>query len=215
MNPQNIKTPLVACDCIVLNIQNSTLKVLLIKLAREPYKDKWALPGGLVKIDETLRQTALRYLNQTESAAKKIYLDQLYVYSDIKRDPRQRVISIAFLGIVRKQNLIKLKESEAYSENKWFEANQLPEMAYDHKNMLELAIKRIRDKAERSVISLQFLPASFTLTEMQKIYETLLGHSLDKRNFRKKTMALGLVKPLAKQRHEGRGRPAEVFRVAK
>lgn len=207
-------TPLVACDCIVLNIQDNKLKVLLIKLNREPFGGNWALPGGLIKTNETLRQTALRHLNLTEQSAKKIYLDQLWAYSDIKRDPRQRVISIAFLGIARQQNSIKLIKSEAYSEAKWFPRDQLPKMAYDHEEMLAWAIKRIQQKAERSIITLAFLPAKFTLTQMQKIYETVVGDSLDKRNFRKKIIALGLVMPLKKQLFEARGRPAKMFRVA-
>lgn len=207
--------PLCASDCIILSIIKNTLYIFLIQLSREPFAEKWSLPGGLVKLTETLKGSACRHLNLTREQAKKIFLEQLCAYSDVKRDPRQRVVSIAFIGITRSPKMIGLKKSDAYSEAKWFPVDKLPEMAYDHKRMLRLAIKRIRGQAERSFVPLRFLPASFTLGEIQKIYEILLGHPLDKRNFRKRIMALGLVEPLKKQRHKGRGRPAELFKVTK
>jgi 8-oxo-dGTP diphosphatase len=186
--------PAVAVDCAVFGLDGGALKVLLIQRALEPFAGAWALPGGFVKMDEDLETSARREL-QEETGVTKLYLEQLRSYGDPGRDPRERVITVAWFAIV---NLFDhtLKADTDAREARWFGLDSLPTLAFDHQNIVADALARLRGKLRYQPLGFEFLPKKFTLTQLQKLYETILGEPMDKRNFRKKILSTGLLVPL-------------------
>lgn len=204
-----MKTPLVTADIIIFTVMEKDLRVLLIKREIEPFKGKWAIPGGFVKIDETLEDAAKRELYE-ETGVKDVYLEQLYTFGDLKRDPRARVITIAYFALVDSCD-VKIKASSDASDVNWFPVKQLPELAFDHKEILEYALKRLRWKLEYTTVAFKLLPEKFTLTQLQEVYEIIFNKELDKRNFRKKILNLGLVKETKETQKEVSHRPAKLY----
>ncbi len=200
---------ILATDIVIFTIHDGQLKVLLIKMTRAPYTGKWAIPGGLIAPDESADQAALRHL-QAKTNVKDIYLEQLYTFGRIDRDPRGRVVSVAYFALIPSIN-VHLKTTADYAGIDWFPVKKLPPLAYDHSEIIACAIERLKSKLAYSTISYGLLPKEFTLSELQSVYEVILARTLDKRNFRKKILSLGLIRPTGKKRRGPANRPAELF----
>jgi 8-oxo-dGTP diphosphatase len=197
-------------DGVVFGFGAGELKVLLIQRALEPFKGKWALPGGFVHVDETLDEAARRELVE-ETGLEDIYLEQLYTFGTVKRDPRERVVSVAYYALVKLSDH-KAKAATDAAEAKWFPVSQLPKLAFDHADILALALTRLQGKVRYQPIGFELLPPKFTLSDLQHLYEAILGAELDKRNFRKKVLGFGLLVALNESQVGGRHRPAQLFR---
>jgi len=184
--------PALTVDIVVFGFDGGVLKVLLIKRKLEPYKDRWALPGGFVSIDETLDQAALRELKE-ETGLRNVFLEQLFTFGTLERDPRERVVSVAYYALVKlgKHNVVA--DSDA-KETAWFAVKELPKLAFDHKEILGTALTRLKGKVRYQPIGFELLPPTFTLSQLQQLYETVLERSLDKRNFRKKVFTMNLLR---------------------
>lgn len=197
-------------DCVVFGFDEGALKILLIRRGIDPFKNCWALPGGFVKPEETLDEAALRELEE-ETGLKNVYLEQLYTFGAIDRDPRERVISVAYFALVRRADHLPAAATDA-DEAGWFDAAETPDLAFDHSEILSTALQRLRGKIRWQPIGFELLPEKFTLTKLQDLYEAILGRELDKRNFRKKLLALDLLIPLEETTTAGSRRPAQLFR---
>lgn len=206
MIKQNI---LITVDNIVFSIVDQQLQVLLIKRLIEPFKDMRALPGWFVLENENLEKAAHRELEE-ETSVKNIYLEQLYTFSDVNRDPRGRVISCAYMALVARENIIINPGSDA-AETQFFAVNKLSKLAFDHKKVIEYAFQRLKWKMEYTNIAQYILPRKFTLSELQKVYETILSQDIDVRNFRKKIEKLGLVKETGEKEIGVQYRPAKLY----
>lgn len=199
----------VTVDVLIFTIQDNRLKIILVKRGIKPFKGMWAIPGGFVKEEEGLDDAAFREMAE-ETGVKDVYLEQLYSFGDPKRDPRGRVITVAYFALIP-SDPIKLKATADVTEAEWFPVNKLPKLAFDHKKIIDYAIERLKNKIEYSNIAHGLLPNRFRLSELQKVYEIILGHKLDKRNFRKKMLSLGLLKETGERELEGAHRPAMLY----
>jgi len=203
--------PAVTTDIVIFTIHDERLELLLIRRASEPYRDCWALPGGFVDIDEDLDACALRELDE-ETGVTGVYLEQLYTFGAPNRDPRERVISVAYYALVP-PNRVSIRAASDARDVAWFQLDQLPRLGFDHEQIVDMAHARLASKLQYSTIALQFMPEHFTLGELQKVYETILGEPLDKRNFRKRLMALDCLKDTGQHRRNGNHRPARLYAV--
>ena len=201
--------PAVSTDIVIFTIQEQGLKVLLIRRLSEPFQNGWALPGGFVEIDEDLEQAALREL-QEETGISGVYLEQLYTFGKPDRDPRERVITVSYYSLVPIDRLTVGAASDA-RELGWYDIEALPELAFDHKQIIAKAKQRLTAKLDYSTIALQFMPCKFTLSELQRVYEIIHGEPLDKRNFRKRVMAFGCIDDTGEVRRNGSHRPARLY----
>lgn len=197
-------------DCVVFGLDESELKVLLIERALEPFKGKWALPGGFVRVDETLDEAARRELAE-ETGLKNVFLEQLYTFGTVNRDPRERVVSVAYYALV-KLAAHETKAATDASDSRWFPVSKVPKLAFDHAEILATALARLKGKVRYQPIGFELLPPKFTLSQLQHLYEAVLATDLDKRNFRKKVLGFGLLVPLKETQMAGRHRPAQLFR---
>ncbi len=202
--------PALTVDCVVFGIDEAALKVLLIERAEPPFRGKWALPGGFVEIDEDISVAAARELSE-ETGIDKVYLEQLYTFGEPGRDPRGRVVTVAYYGLVNRVEHVPQAASDA-AQAKWFEVRDLPPLAFDHKKILPVAIERLRGKVRYAPIGFELLPKKFSLTQLQRLYEIILERPLDKRNFRKKVDALGFVVATGETEKNVRRRAAQLYR---
>ena len=203
--------PAVTVDIVIFTIVDDDFKVLLIQRGIEPHEGMWALPGGFVGIDESLRRAAWRELKE-ETGVHAAFLEQLSAFGHPDRDPRERVITVAYYALIPFDRL-ELKASTDARKAELFSMNKLPELAFDHAKILRRAHQKVKTKIDEPIIALQLVPESFTLSELQRVHERILGTSLDKRNFRKKILALDLLTPTGEQRRDGPHRPAKLYRV--
>ncbi len=199
----------IAVDVVLFTIQDGTLKVLLVKRQQAPYRGAWALSGGLVGQDESVDTAILREL-QEETNIGNIYLEQLYTFGEPNRDPRGRVITVAYYAVVNWQQF-QLKARQRVSEANWFAVKRLPALAFDHQRIVDYALERLRNKINYTTVGFQLLPREFTLTELQRSYEVIVGQRLDKRNFRRKMLQLGILKGTREFQANGRQRPARLY----
>ncbi len=202
--------PMVTVDILIFTIQDDKLKALFIKRDIEPQKGMWALPGGFVRMEESLDDAAKRELEE-ETGVKDVYLEQLYTFGDPERDSRGRVITVAYFALINAEKQ-KLKASTDVADAQWFNAYNIPTLAFDHKKIFDYAMQRLRWKLEYTTVAFQLLTKEFTLTQRQAIYETILNKKLDKRNFRKKIFALDLVEETGKMTEGAAHRPAKLYR---
>lgn len=202
--------PSLTVDCVVFGIRDSTLHLLLIQRAHPPFKGHWALPGGFVDMDETTEQAARRELEEETSLAD-IFLEQLYTFSEVDRDPRDRVVSVAYFALVRADTHIPAAASDA-AEASWFDVDELPDLAFDHDRIIEVALQRLRGKIQYQPLGFELLPKQFTLRELQDIYEIVLGRELDKRNFRRKLQNMGVLEKTENFEQGVPRRPARLYR---
>jgi len=203
--------PAVTTDIVIFTLEDDALKVLLIRRAGEPFKDSWALPGGFIEIDEDLETGALRELEE-ETGVTGVYLEQLYTFGQPDRDPRERVITVAYYALVPIDRLHIRAASDA-SEVAWHPCKQLPALAFDHARIIQLALERLAAKIDYSTLALQFMPKRFTIGELQRVYEAILGEPQDKRNFRKRVMAYDCLEATGETRRNGNHRPAQLYAV--
>ncbi len=198
-----------AVDVVLFTIQAAQLKVLLIKRRQPPYQGTWALPGGMVGRDESVDTAALRAL-QEETSIGNVYLEQLYTFGELNRDPRGRVITVAYYALVNAEQ-VSLRGSSVRKTAAWFAVKQLPPVAFDHRRIVEYALARLRNKINYTTVGFQLLPKAFTLTELQSSYEVILNQSLDKRNFRRKMLQLRILARMREFKKKGRQRPARLY----
>jgi len=203
--------PAVTTDIVIFTIRQDQLKVLLIKRALPPFQGEWALPGGFVHIDEDLEAGARRELEE-ETGVRDVYLEQLFTFGQPNRDPRERVITVAYYALIPSDR-IELRAASDAEGVSWFGLDELPELAFDHAAILKMAQQRLVAKLDYSTLAFQFMPASFTLGELQQVYELILREPIDKRNFRKKILSLGQIEATGEERREGPHRPAKLYRV--
>jgi 8-oxo-dGTP diphosphatase len=180
-----------AVDCVVFGLDVDDLKVLLIQRKLEPHQHQWALPGGFVHIDETLDEAARRELAE-ESGISDVYLEQLYTFGDLERDPRERVVSVAYYALAKLSDH-RIRAATDAERVAWFALDDLPKLAFDHPRIIERAQERLRGKVTYAPIGFELLPPRFTLTQLQRLYEIVLTRPLDKRNFRKKILSMDLL----------------------
>ena len=181
--------PAVATDCVIFGFDGVSIKVLLIQRGIEPYKDHWALPGGFVGIDESAEECARREL-QEETGLTGVSVEQFHAFSDVNRDPRERVISIAYYALVK---LSEVRGGDDASEAQWFSYDDVPSLAFDHDRILRMALRHLRDRICFEPVGFDLLPDVFTMTELQRLYEAILGVKFDRRNFYNKMLKLEVL----------------------
>lgn len=208
---KEIKTHEITTDVVIFTIKDNKLQVLLVKRANEPFKGRWAIPGGFIRLSENLDNAALRILKE-KTNVDNIYLEQLYTFGDPLRYPSSRVITCAYFALIRSDDIkLSFDTSQGITEVQWHEVYNLPTLAFDHKEIIEYSIKRMRERLEFCPIAFQLLPEKFTLTELQKSYELILDMKLDKRNFRKKVLTGSVLKELNEYTKIGSKRPARLY----
>ena len=196
-------------DVVIFTIEEDELKVLLIKRANDPYKNHWALPGGFLNHDEPTKAAALRILNN-KAGVKDVYLEQLYTFDTLGRDPRGHIITVSYFALVN-PDAMRLQKIEDLQTPTFFNIKKLPRLAFDHETIIEYAKKRLAYKLEYTNAAFSLLPKKFTLTQLQNVYETTLDKKIDKRNFRKKYLSLGFIKPIHEKLKGIKQRPAELY----
>ena len=184
--------PAVTTDCVIFGFNGERLQVLLIERGIEPYKGHWAFPGGFLKMDETAEEGAKRELKE-ETGLADAYIQQLYTFSNPDRDPRERVITIAYYALVKIQ---EVKGGDDAASARWFPLDEIPPLAFDHDYILRMATQRLREQIHFQPIGFELLPEKFTLKELQLLYEAILGINFDRRNFSKKMMHLEILTDL-------------------
>jgi 8-oxo-dGTP diphosphatase len=194
----------------MMSLRQRDLQVLLIKRRSWPFEEMWAIPGGFITIDESLEEAAKREL-QEKTGVQDVYLEQLYTFGDPGRDPRTRVITVVYFALLDSARL-QVRATESASDVGWFSVYELPPLAFDHDKILDYALSRLRGKLDYTTIAFNLLPAHFTLRELQRVYEIILHKRLDKRNFRKKVLATGILEDTGEKKMEGTHRPARLYR---
>lgn len=187
------------------------LSVLLVKRKAAPFAGQWAIPGGFVHMDESLEAAALREL-QEETGVTDVYLEQLYTFGEPDRDPRTRVITVVYFALVPADAAAHHRPGDDAAETRWFYVHDLPELAFDHGEVLDYALTRLRYKLEYTMVGFELLPNEFTLSELQHAYELILGEAIDKRNFRRKILTADIIEETGRKKKEGEGRPAKLYR---
>ncbi len=200
------KTHEITVDTVILTIKNDELKVLLVKRENEPFKGKWAIPGGYVRMSEDLDAAAMRVLKE-KTNVDNIYLEQLYTFGDPLRHPVSRVITCAYFALIRADDVDVISADNVA----WHKVNDLPALAFDHKEIIQYSLKRTRERLEMCPVAYQLLNEKFTLTEMQKAYELIMGKKLDKRNFRKKVIQTEGLRELDEFSKSTSKRPARLY----
>ena len=203
--------PAVTTDVVLFTLRDGALSVLLIERANPPFQGMWALPGGFLGIDEDLETCAQRELRE-ETGIEGVYLEQLYTFGAPERDPRERIISVTYFALTDSDALQPMAASDA-ARVAWFPVHALPELAFDHEIIVRLARQRLMAKLNYSTIAFQLLPQTFTLSQLQSVYEILLDEPLDKRNFRKAILARGILRETGEFARTGNHRPARTYRV--
>lgn len=201
--------PAVTTDSVVFGFDGKALHLLLIERGLEPYKGCWALPGGFLKMDETVEEGAKRELAE-ETNVKDIYLEQFHVFSAVNRDPRERVITVAFLALIRESDY-RLMAGDDAARAMWFEVDELPALAFDHYDIITLAREKLKEMLRTKPVIFHLLDKKFTMTELQRLYEAINETQYDRRNFSRKMIATGMLQGWGVNEPKTAGRPAELF----
>jgi 8-oxo-dGTP diphosphatase len=188
--------PGLTVDCVIfgLDLEEERLKVLLIERDLEPFAGMWAIPGGFVRQGETPEAAAMREL-QEETGLTDVFLEQLYTFGEPGRDPRGWIVSVAYYALVSPEKH-EINATTDARQARWFPVNSLPPLAFDHADILDTALQRIRGKLTYAPIGFELLPQKFTIKQLQKLYQIVLGMKLDNRNFRKKIFSINVLKEL-------------------
>ena len=202
--------PALTVDCVVFGMDEEDLKVLLIKRGVEPFVGKWALPGGFVRMEEALDAAARRELEE-EAGIRPSHLEQLYTFGEPGRDPRGRVVTVAYFALVKLTDH-RVQASTDAREAAWFSVWDTPKLAFDHADVLGTALQRLKGKLRYQPIGFELLPPKFTLTQLQRLYEIILERQLDKRNFRKKILSMDLLEELDEVEQDVSHRAARLYR---
>jgi 8-oxo-dGTP diphosphatase len=209
-DPTQYERPSVTVDVVIFALVDNDLQVLLVRRKYSPFAGVWAIPGGFVRMNESLEEAAMRELAE-ETAVTDVYIEQLYTFGDPQRDPRTRVITVAYFALVP-HHVIQHRPGDDAAETSWFSMSTLPPLAFDHEEILNYALQRLRYKLEYTAVGFELLPDVFTLTELQHAYEIILGEKLDKRNFRRKILAAEILEETGRKKKEAEGRPATLYR---
>ncbi|MGV3612267.1 MAG: NUDIX hydrolase [Fluviicola sp.] len=202
-----------ATDCVILGVDGGELKLLLTEREKEPFKNKWALPGGFVFPEETTEECARRILLE-KTGIDQVFIEQLYTFSAADRDPRERIVSVAYFALVNKQSY-ELIAGRDTLKAEWFGLSELPALAFDHAEIVNLAVQRLKGKVSYQPIGFELLDEKFTLSQLQAVYESILGMEIDKRNFRKKVLAMGVLKELGEKETNVPRKAAMLYRFDK
>ena len=181
--------PSVTADCVIFGFDGVAIKVLLIQRGIEPFKGKWAFPGGFMKLDETAEECAKRELEE-ETGLKNVSVEQFYTFSEVNRDPRERIITVAHYALVK---LSEVRGGDDAASAKWFALNEVPCLAFDHDRILRMALSRLKERICFEPVGFELLPDVFTMTELQNLYEAILEVKFDRRNFYNKMLKLGIL----------------------
>ena len=200
--------PAVTTDCVIFGFDGSQLNVLLIRRGVEPFKGRWAFPGGFLQPDETAETGALRELHE-ETGLESAYLEQLHTFTDPDRDPRERVITVAYLALVK---ISEVQGGDDAAEAQWFALDEIPQLAFDHERIFRMAVARLRERIHFRPIGFELLPEKFTLRELQMLYEAILNVHFDRRNFAKKMQHLELLIELDETVRATPKRDAKLYR---
>ena len=197
-------------DCVVFGLDADELKVMLIQRGLAPFAGEWALPGGFVRIDEALEDAARRELEE-ETGLRNIFLEQLFTFGSVKRDPRERVVSVAYYALVNLDEHPVRAATDA-KDAAWFGVHDAPILAFDHNEILQVALKRLQGKLRYQPVGFELLPKKFTLSQMQQLYEQVLERKLDRRNFRKRVLAMDLLIETDEVQQDVAHRAARLYR---
>lgn len=200
--------PSVTTDCVIFGFDGTRMKVLLVQRGIEPYKGRWAFPGGFLQMDESAEEGALRELRE-ETGLSGAFIRQFHTFSAPDRDPRERVITIAFYALVR---IEEVTGGDDAADARWFALDEVPQLAFDHDQILRTAEQALRQQIHFEPVGFELLPEKFTLRELQNLYEAILGVRFDKRNFSNKINRLGLLEPLDEKVNPSRKKEATLFR---
>lgn len=202
----------VTVDAIVFGYSKSEgVSVLLVERKYEPFKNVWAIPGGFVLEDESLEEAVRRELAE-ETGVRLNYLEQLYTFGDPSRDPRQRIITVAYFGLVKTGHHRELNASTDAASAKWFSIHKLPALAFDHKEIISTAIGRLRAKIRYQPIGFELLEKKFPFSDLEKLYAALLDRPINRRNFSKKILSFGILEETGElSKPEGKGRPSKIY----
>lgn len=181
--------PALTADAVIFGFDGQALNVLLVKRGIEPFKGKWAFPGGFLRMNETIAQCAQRELSE-ETSFKEVYMEQFGVFSDVNRDPRGRVITTAFYALTPK---IEVRGADDAAEADWFRLDRVPALAFDHDRILRIAYRRLREDLHFRPVGFELLPETFTIPQLQRLYEAILDVHFDRRNFMKKMLSTGIL----------------------
>jgi len=210
--PKRHERPKLAVDTVLFAVQGGRLTCYLVQLKHGPASGKWAFPGGLVQVGEMLDHAARRQL-YASTGLHKPYIEQLFTFGDPTRDPKAHVVSVAYMALISEPNAVA-SCSQKYEAGRWFEVSQLPALAYDHTLMAAYARKRLKSRLEYTNIAYNLLPRNFTFAELQDLYAAVLERDLDRRNFRRRILAMGLLRRLG-QKRRGPHRPADLYTFAR
>lgn len=202
--------PHLTVDCVVFGLDEEDLKILLIQRGYEPFKGSWAIPGGFVNASESLEEAALRELKE-ETGVENVFLEQLYTFGDVHRDPRRRIVTVAYYALVNLRDHT-IKAATDASNAAWFSVDDIPKLAFDHARIVETALRRLRGKVRYEPIGFELLPEKFTLTQLQRMYEKILEQEVDKRNFRKKILGMDLLRELDEVQVDVAHRAARLYK---
>jgi 8-oxo-dGTP diphosphatase len=202
--------PALTVDCVVFGLDDEDLKVLLIQRKHDPFAGRWALPGGFVDVGEAPEQAARRELEE-ETGLGDVFLEQLYTFGDPDRDPREHVVSVAHYALVNVRDA-RVGAADDARDAGWFRVRKPPPLAFDHDKILRMAHERLKSRLRREPLGFEFLPRSFTLSQLQRLYETILGTTIDKRNFRRRVLRTGLLVPTGQTQKEVAHRAARLYR---
>jgi len=198
----------VTVDVVIFALRDDDLQGLLVRRKNPPFEGKWAIPGGFVRHEESLEDAAARELFE-ETGVRDVHIEQLYTFGTIDRDPRGRMVTVAYVALVPAP--LALHAGTDASEAQWKSMYALPEMAFDHEEIVTYALRRLRYKLEYTAVGFRMLPKTFTLSQLQRAYETILGERLDKRNFRRRILQAGVIEETGEMQ-TGDGRPAKLYR---
>lgn len=198
----------VTVDIVIFTLREGDLQVLLVKRKMPPFEGRWAIPGGFVQHDESLEDAAARVLFE-EAGVRDVHIEQLYTFGKVDRDPRGRMVTVAYYALVPAP--LALHAGGETADAQWQSVYALPEMAFDHADIVQYALKRLRYKLEYTAVGFQLLPKAFTLSQLQRAYETVLGERLDKRNFRRRILQAQVIEETGEMQ-SGEGRPAKLYR---
>jgi 8-oxo-dGTP diphosphatase len=209
--PPTVERPALSVDVVIFRLYAGDLQTLLIKRAVAPYRDSWAIPGGFVQYGESPLDAARREL-ESEAGLTEVFLEQLYTFGEAGRDPRGHVVTIAYFALLPSPAAGSIQAGSDASEAAWHSIYHPPTLAFDHTQILDYALQRLRYKLEYSAVGFRLLPAEFTLSELQSAYELVLGEKLDKRNFRRRLLEANVLVATEQYRNKGEGRPALLYR---
>jgi 8-oxo-dGTP diphosphatase len=204
----------ISIDCVIFGYERNVLEILLIKRARKPEKNRWALPGGFIKKGELIVNAVARILQATTGISENIYLEEVGIFDELDRFPLRRVFTIAHFALVSPVHY-QITTGIDTTDIRWFELNKLPRLPFDHNKIIDSALAKLRTRVRERPIGFELLPQKFTLPQLQSLYEEIIRKKIDKRNFRKKILGMNLIKATNERESNNKRRPAQFYRFDK